>query len=86
MESMSIQNKFLNFSIRTKVKSKYFENSGYTTLKIKDAIVDRVRNKTGKRPNIDKKNNRGFFSQLIFLVSLLYLRFFTNNMEVLRTL
>mgnify|MGYP001410614144 CR=1 FL=1 len=26
-----------------RVKSKFFENSGYTTLKIKDAIVDRVR-------------------------------------------
>lgn len=46
-----------NFSIRIKVNSTTFENSGYTTLKIKDAIVDRIRNKTGKRPNIDKTNS-----------------------------
>ena len=52
-----ILNSSQNFSIRTKVKSKYFDNSGYTTLKIKDAIVDRIRNKTGKRPNIDKENS-----------------------------
>ena len=46
-----------NFSIRIKVKSKSFENSGYTTLKIKDAIVDRIRKETGERPNIDKTNS-----------------------------
>ena len=46
-----------NFSIRIKSKSNFFENSGYTTLKAKDAIVDRIRKKTGKRPSIDKINS-----------------------------
>ena len=46
-----------NFSIRIKSKSNYFQNSGFATLKIKDAIVDRIRIKTGKRPNIDKLNS-----------------------------
>ena len=45
------------FSIRTKIKSDFFDNSGYLTLKVKDAIVDRVRKDTGKRPNIDKLNS-----------------------------
>ena len=53
----SILDSSKTFSIRIKVKSKFFENSGYTTLKIKDAIVDRVREKTGERPNIDKTNS-----------------------------
>jgi putative N6-adenine-specific DNA methylase len=46
-----------NFSIRMKSKSSFFENSGYTTLKAKDAIVDRIRQKTGQRPSIDKINS-----------------------------
>ena len=46
-----------NFSIRIKSKSNFFKNSGFATLKIKDAIVDRIRIKTGKRPNIDKLNS-----------------------------
>ena len=46
-----------SFSIRIKSKSNFFENSGYTTLKAKDAIVDRIRKKTGKRPSIDKLNS-----------------------------
>jgi len=45
------------FSIRTKVKSNEFENSGYLTLKVKDAIVDKIRKSIGKRPNIDKINS-----------------------------
>ena len=45
------------FAIRTKMKSDFFDNSGYLTLKIKDAIVDRVRKDTGKRPSIDKINS-----------------------------
>ena len=50
------------FAIRTKMKSDFFDNSGYLTLKIKDAIVDRVRKDTGKRPSIDKiKSNFKIF-------------------------
>ena len=45
-----------SFSIRTKVKSKIFENSGFATLKIKDAIVDRIKKNKGQRPNINKIN------------------------------
>ena len=44
------------FSIRTKVKSSIYENSGFATLKIKDAIVDKIKRKTNKRPNINKIN------------------------------
>ena len=36
--------------------SKIFNNSKFTSLKAKDAIVDRFRNKFSKRPNIDAKN------------------------------
>ena len=36
--------------------SKIFNNSKFTSLKAKDAIVDRFRNKFSKRPNIDSKN------------------------------
>ena len=44
------------FLIRTKVKSSIFENSGFVTLKIKDAIVDKIKKKKNKRPNINKIN------------------------------
>ncbi len=36
--------------------SKIFNNSKFTSLKAKDAIADRFRNKFSKRPNIDAKN------------------------------
>ena len=45
------------FSIRMKVKSQYIQNSGFATLKVKDAIVDKIRKQKGKRPNIDKINS-----------------------------
>ena len=44
------------FLIRTKIKSTLFNNSNFVTLKIKDAIVDKIRKKNGKRPSIDKIN------------------------------
>ena len=44
------------FSIRTKINSDKFKNLNYTTLKIKDAIVDSIKAKTGERPSIDKSN------------------------------
>ena len=44
------------FSIRTRVNSSIFRNSNIVTLKIKDAIVDRIRMETQSRPSIDKDN------------------------------
>jgi len=44
------------FIIRTKSKSKVFQNTNFFTLKIKDAIVDNIRSKFGKRPSINKIN------------------------------
>ena len=44
------------FSIRTRVNSSIFKNSNIVTLKIKDAIVDRIRTDTQSRPSIDKEN------------------------------
>ena len=44
------------FMIRTKIKSNLFNKSNTVTLKIKDAIVDNIRKKFGKRPSIDKES------------------------------
>ena len=44
------------FSIRAKINSHKFQNSNFTTLKIKDAIVDSIKKKLSKRPSIDKLN------------------------------
>ena len=43
-------------SIRSRVRSRYFDNAQYASLKVKDALVDRIRKKTGNRPDIDKIN------------------------------
>ena len=43
-------------SIRTKVNSRVFQRSNILTLKIKDAIVDRIRLENNARPSIDKEN------------------------------
>tara|TARA_Y100001970_G_scaffold84325_1_gene106441 strand:- start:7056 stop:8195 length:1140 start_codon:yes stop_codon:yes gene_type:complete len=50
----SILNPNKTFIIRTKSKSKIFQNTNFFTLKIKDAIVDNIRSKFGKRPSINK--------------------------------
>ena len=42
------------FSIRSKIKSEIFTHSNFTTLKIKDAIVDSIKKDLGSRPSIDK--------------------------------
>ena len=44
------------FIIRTKSKSSIFKNTNIFTLKIKDAIVDNIRKKFGKRPSINKES------------------------------
>lgn len=38
------------------VNSEFFTHSKYAALKVKDAIVDQIRDKTGKRPNVELKN------------------------------
>jgi len=43
-------------SIRTRGESKIFPNPQFLTLKVKDAIVDNIRRKTKRRPDIDKEN------------------------------
>tara|TARA_Y100000590_G_scaffold47289_1_gene50111 strand:+ start:41 stop:1186 length:1146 start_codon:yes stop_codon:yes gene_type:complete len=44
------------FSIRSKIKSDIFSHSNFTTLKIKDAIVDSIKKDLGSRPSIDRYN------------------------------
>ncbi len=38
------------------VNSEFFTHSKYAALKVKDAIVDQIRDETGKRPNVELKN------------------------------
>ena len=51
--------------IRSRVRSRYFDNPQYASLKVKDALVDRIRKKTGNRPNVDKINPR--YSLFLFI-------------------
>tara|TARA_Y100000590_G_scaffold251554_1_gene282458 strand:+ start:2365 stop:3522 length:1158 start_codon:yes stop_codon:yes gene_type:complete len=51
--------------IRTRIRSRYFDNSQYTSLKVKDAIVDCIRKKVGSRPDVDKANPR--YSLFLFI-------------------
>ena len=51
--------------IRSRVRSRYFDNAQYAPLKVKDAIVDRIRKKTGNRPDVDKVNPR--YSLFLFI-------------------
>jgi putative N6-adenine-specific DNA methylase len=44
------------FSVDTVVYSDEFRNSRFVTYKVKDAIVDQFRTKTGERPNISVSN------------------------------
>lgn len=52
-ELMSVDN---TLAIDATVHSEKFTHSKYIALKAKDAIVDRFRNNTGKRPNVDLKH------------------------------
>ena len=49
------------FSIRTHLRSNNFNHTNYTTLKIKDAIVDRIRKDRGNRPYINKSDPKYHF-------------------------
>ncbi|WP_124979800.1 THUMP domain-containing class I SAM-dependent RNA methyltransferase [Nonlabens xiamenensis] len=40
-------------SVHGTIASKYFNHSQYVALKTKDAIVDQIRRKTGRRPDVD---------------------------------
>lgn len=42
------------FAIQYTVNSKHFTHTKYASLKLKDAIVDRIRQKNGQRPSIDR--------------------------------
>ena len=42
------------FSIRSKINSEIYTNPNFTTLKIKDGIVDSIKDKLGSRPSIDR--------------------------------
>ena len=53
------------FAISAAVKSKYFTHSKYMSLKMKDAIVDQFRRKTGDRPSIDTQTPDWRFHLLI---------------------
>lgn len=44
------------FAIDASVNSEKFKHSKYASLKMKDAIVDRFRANTGRRPNVDPKD------------------------------
>jgi len=44
------------FMVDTVVNSPHFTHSHYVALKVKDAIVDQFRDKTGERPSIDLEN------------------------------
>lgn len=44
------------FAIGAVTGSKYLTHSQYIALKVKDAIVDQFRSRTGSRPNIDTRN------------------------------
>ncbi len=52
-ELINLHNTFVIDSV---VNSNKFRHSKYAALKLKDAIVDQIREKTGKRPNVDVKN------------------------------
>lgn len=46
------------FNIDAVVKSTFFNNTHFAALKAKDAIVDRFREKTGNRPNVDRSSSQ----------------------------
>lgn len=51
-----------SFFIDSTVYSDYFQHSHYAALKFKDAIVDRFREKFGKRPDVDKNRADIYFN------------------------
>ena len=58
----SIINTNQTFLIKLKGKSNFFKNNNYTTLKLKDAIVDKIKKTKLIRPSVDKQNPNIIFS------------------------
>lgn len=50
------------FAIHATVYSDYFTHSQYAALKVKDALVDRFRERFGKRPDVDKDHPDIYFN------------------------
>ena len=50
---MDVEN---TFSIVPVVQSQHFNHTGFAALRLKDAVADYFRNKTGKRPSVDNSN------------------------------
>ena len=50
------------FCVRTHLNDNHFKNSHFLSLKLKDAIVDQMREKSGMRPNVDTENPDVAFS------------------------
>lgn len=46
----------MSFAIDSVTFGKYFKHSHFTSLKVKDAIADYFRDKTGERPSVDRDN------------------------------
>ncbi len=44
------------FLVETAVRSPHFRNSMFVAQRVKDAVADRFRDKTGMRPSVDRKN------------------------------
>ncbi|HET9451610.1 MAG TPA: THUMP domain-containing protein, partial [Aggregicoccus sp.] len=44
------------FAVEATLKDSEHSHSGFVALKVKDAIVDRMRQKSGSRPDVDTKN------------------------------
>ncbi|WP_319562452.1 bifunctional 23S rRNA (guanine(2069)-N(7))-methyltransferase RlmK/23S rRNA (guanine(2445)-N(2))-methyltransferase RlmL [Marispirochaeta sp.] len=55
-----------SFRIDGNVKSSLFRHSGFPVLKIKDAIVDRLRERFGSRPDVDTENPDTILSARIY--------------------
>lgn len=49
-------NEHQTFAISSTIFSEFFKHSKYTGLRVKDAIVDQFRNKSGRRPSVDPEN------------------------------
>ena len=62
------------FSIRSRVFTELFQDPNIVTLQVKDAIVDRIRQKTKRRPDVDKVNPR--YSIFVFIHDLPLFYFF----------
>ena len=62
------------FAVRARAKDKHFKNTHFLALKVKDAIVDRARERLGSRPSVDTaKPNQRFLIHLFDNQARLYI-------------